>query len=185
MVTGINMRFLFLIFTSYLTYVTSCKSQNMPINNTSTSQIKIGEGISNLIIDKTTKKEVNKILGKGRKNRDIISFRNHHTTHVVYIYEDLGLKLIYIEKIRPLHDTLSLIEITSPSLYKTQDGIGIGSTRKEVELALGKPKKVIHEVLVNGGIMHKIWYNEVEFVFESKENRLDTEENDVVVRIEL
>lgn len=136
-----------------------------------------GQGVGPLEINKTTKKNVENHIGKGKPTKEFISFCSRgQGTFKKFVYAGLGLELIYSDLNNPKEkDTLTIIRIIESSKLKTIEGIGIGTKRKEVEKYLGKPIVVKFETLVSGAIYHSVRYKEIEFVFDSDhQTTLDT-----------
>lgn len=159
----------------YLDFTTTFMnfSKNSLLFNNESSQVRIGV---------STRKEVKRIIGKGKKGRDTTCFRNDCGSVVIYIYQDIGLEFFYNEKANASKDTLTEVTIRKSCVYRSVDGIGIGSKRKEVELSLGKPKKVNFYKLVNG-FKHEIIYDGIIFIFEKGKLDKNSETDDIVTEI--
>jgi len=128
-----------------------------------------GKGIGPLEMGKTTRKDVENFIGKGKPTKELVSFCSRgQGVFKKFIYSEVGLELLYSNLTNPKwDDTLTTIRINESSKLKTIDGIGIGSTRKEVEKIFGKALSTKFNILVLGEVYHAVRYNEIEFVFDS------------------
>jgi len=85
-----------------------------------------GESLGEIVLGKTTKKEVETYIGKGKKESFRCLDRNEKKSKK-YVYPDKGIELYYTKG-----DTIFLITMTKDCKYKTDKGIGIGSCIKDV-----------------------------------------------------
>lgn len=173
--------FLF-VFIATISCSTMHRGSNKNLNHEVNYKIFFGKGLGDLIIDSTTRRDVHKLIGKGRKTRDTTCFRNDCSSVIVYVYDSLGLELYYNEKWKASSDTLTEITLHRPCKFKTIDGIGIGSSREEIEMYLGKPKKVKFWKLVNG-FKHEITYDRILFILEKRIGSENSEKKDIVREI--
>ncbi len=137
-----------------------------------------GHGVGILELNITTKKQVENYLGKGKQIKEFISFCSKgQGTLKKFVYSEIGLELQYSNLNPKKNDTLIFIKITESSKLKTKEGIGIGSSRREVESFLGKTKTSKFDVLKSGELNHYVKYEDlaIKFVFESQfQPSLDT-----------
>jgi len=133
--------------------------------------IDLNEGIGQIKIGKVTKSDVEKILGKGKVKKYTISFCSKGTgTFKKVVYKKLGIEMFYdydYPKKLKKNDTLVGIEFLSFCKLKTEDGIGIGSTRADIEQIYGEPNHEKFVILMNGKtVYHSIDYDKTRFEFE-------------------
>jgi hypothetical protein len=154
-----------------LTYL-SCLS--MKIDQTVQSLYIIpGKGVGELTLHVNTKKDVEAYWGKGKKVDYPFSFSNHSIQLTKFVYPQKGIEVEYSDSHHPKDTaTLKTIQLKSPCDLSTKEGIKIGTTRQEVENALGPPLTSKYEKLLNG-VYHAIRYNRIEFIFESNSDELE------------
>lgn len=127
-----------------------------------------GKGIGPLIISKSTKKDVELLIGKGKTTDYPAPFGHTTRLYQKFQYGKLGVDIYYLDPSKPKKsDTLLSITVLDPSPLKTPEGLGIGSSKQEVIETLGKPKSAHFSPLIKG-YYHAIRYDRVEFVFDSE-----------------
>lgn len=128
-----------------------------------------GQGVGSLELNKTTKRQVENYIGKGNPTKEFVSFCSHgQGTFKKIVYPDIGIELFYSNLTNPKErDTLTIIRILESSKIKTKEGVGIGSTRREVENYFGKANVSKFDILLSDKVYHSLRYNEIEFEFES------------------
>lgn len=129
-----------------------------------------GQGVGSLEINKTTKKDVKKYIGKGKPIKESFYFCSQgRGTIKKFIYPQIGIELLYSNLINPKgNDTLNTIRILEYSTLKTEEGIGIGSSRREVEKVFGKTSLSRFDILLSPNeVYHSLQYNEIEFIFDN------------------
>lgn len=127
-----------------------------------------GKSVGELVLGSSTKKEVEKAIGKGKKIKYRISFCGLARMWATkYEYADLGIELEY----RTLkgRNVLEKIVIDENCKLKTEKGIGIGALREQVELAYGSPETSVQDTLFNGEFYHTVRYGNVVYKFDEKD----------------
>ena len=129
------------------------------------TEIILGKSVGDLILGQTTKKQIKVIIGKGEKTRYSDSIWPTHTVIVTkFVYSKIGIELEY-SYTSNRGKRLARIVILESCCFKTPEGIGIGSTRKEVERAYGKLKSY-YFMQYDSTIYHSIFTDNIEFVLD-------------------
>ncbi len=160
-----------ILILSIILYLYSCKvysrKQKAAEVQKENWEVSCGEGIGQILLHRTSKKDLEKTIGKGKK------FKYYDTLGKgkwvpVYSFPELGLELLF-----GASDTLRYISIVPPCDFKTKEGIDIGSSRKEIENLYGKPSSTYstsHVLFSQGSgiddvIFQEICYDEKKVVF--------------------
>jgi len=123
------MKILITIITSvFLLFFTPDKNDDLIIIH--------GKSLGKIVLGKTTKKEVENYIGKGKKETFYYLNRNEKKSNK-YVYPDRGIELCYTKG-----DTIFNITIKKNCKYKTDKGIGIGSSIEDVKKAYGEPENI-------------------------------------------
>ena len=86
-----------------------------------------------------TTQEVEKILGAPGQKGDEEFMPATGEYQVFWTYKDAGINLVFAASEKDAPRTLAQMSLFAPATLKTQRGIGLGSTRAEVEAAYEKP----------------------------------------------
>jgi hypothetical protein len=114
-----------------------------------------GFGLSEIQIGITSKREVKKLLGKPILKKEPSPFhpfnkkrKKYKETYFYYeLYEKDGVKIKYSNTLNKpwFYSKVSSIELLPNCIFKTKEGIGLNSERKDVLRIYGKPDRVYLE----------------------------------------
>ena len=129
-----------------------------------------GEGVGDLLVNQMKKSQVEDLIGKGKVIEYPSPFGHGVKFKKVY-YPEWDMELSYTNHKRPQKsDTLEEINLIGKSSLRTSVGIGIGSTRTEIENIYGQPNSSqFVELTLNQGYYHAISYDNIQFVFNPHE----------------